>query len=104
MPAWQRPSPSSTPPSLCNAYGSSMTPQTSSLVSHSSSPSTRLLDPGFALTLRPMRYPAFYEMYKDAIRNTWTVEEIDFGIDLNDLRNKLSAADRHLIERLVAFF
>lgn len=51
-----------------------------------------------------MRYPAFYEMYKDAIRNTWTVEEIDFGIDLNDLRHKLTAADRHLIERLVAFF
>lgn len=66
--------------------------------------SSHLLDPGFALTLRPMRYPAFYEMYRDAIRNTWTVEEIDFGIDLNDLRHKLSAADRHLIERLVAFF
>lgn len=65
---------------------------------------SHLLDPGFALTLRPMRYPAFYEMYKDAIRNTWTVEEIDFGIDLNDLRHKLTAADRHLIERLVAFF
>ena len=63
-----------------------------------------LLEPGFALTLRPMRYPVFYEMYKDAIRNTWTVEEIDFGIDLNDLRHKLSAGDRHLIERLVAFF
>lgn len=63
-----------------------------------------LLDPGFALTLRPMRYPTFYEMYRDAIKNTWTVEEIDFGIDLNDLRHKLSAADRHLIERLVAFF
>jgi ribonucleoside-diphosphate reductase beta chain len=76
----------------------------SSLVSHSSSLSTHLLDPGFALTLRPMRYPAFYEMYRDAIKNTWTVEEIDFGIDLNDLRHKLSAADRHLIERLVAFF
>jgi ribonucleoside-diphosphate reductase beta chain len=65
---------------------------------------SHLLDPGFALTLRPMRYPQFYEMYKDAIRNTWTVEEIDFGIDLNDLRHKLSGADRHLIERLVAFF
>ncbi|MBX3712619.1 MAG: ribonucleotide-diphosphate reductase subunit beta [Lysobacter sp.] len=63
-----------------------------------------LLDPGFALTLRPMRYPAFYEMYRDAIRNTWTVEEIDFGIDLNDLQTKLAPADRHLIERLVAFF
>ena len=70
----------------------------------SASTASHLLDPGFALTLRPMRYPQFYEMYKDAIRNTWTVEEIDFGIDLNDLRHKLSAADRHLIERLVAFF
>jgi ribonucleoside-diphosphate reductase beta chain len=63
-----------------------------------------LLDPGFALTLRPMRYPQFYDMYRDAIRNTWTVEEIDFGIDLNDLQHKLTLADRHLIERLVAFF
>lgn len=65
---------------------------------------SRLLDPGFALTLRPMRYPAFYDMYRDAVRNTWTVEEIDFGIDVNDLRDKLTPADRHLVERLVAFF
>ena len=70
----------------------------------SASNTPRLLDPGFALTLRPMRYPAFYEMYRDAVRNTWTVEEIDFGIDLNDLQHKLGAADRHLVERLVAFF
>lgn len=67
-------------------------------------PAARLLDPGFELTLRPMRYPLFYDMYRDAIRNTWTVEEIDFGIDINDLRDKLTPADRHLIERLVAFF
>jgi ribonucleoside-diphosphate reductase beta chain len=32
------------------------------------------------------------------------VEEIDFGIDLNDLQHKLTPADRHLVERLVAFF
>ena len=70
----------------------------------SASTTPHLLDPGFALTLRPMRYPAFYEMYRDAVRNTWTVEEIDFGIDLNDLQHKLGAADRHLVERLVAFF
>ena len=36
---------------------------------------SRLLDPGFELTLRPMRYPRFYEMYRDAIKNTWSVEE-----------------------------
>jgi ribonucleoside-diphosphate reductase beta chain len=51
-----------------------------------------------------MRYPEFYDMYRDAVRNTWTVEEIDFGIDVNDLRDKLTPADRHLVERLVAFF
>ena len=63
-----------------------------------------LLDPGFELTLRPMRYPAFYEMYKNAIKNTWTVDEVDFSLDTTDLRSKMSAADRHLIHRLVAFF
>jgi len=73
------------------------------LVSHSS-PLSTLLSPGYSLTLRPMRYPGFYDMYRDAVRNTWTVEEIDFGIDINDLRDKLTPADRHLVERLVAFF
>jgi Ribonucleotide reductase, beta subunit len=63
-----------------------------------------LLDPGFNLTLRPMRYPRFYEMYRSAIRNTWTVEEIDFQIDLGHLRQRMTPAERHLIERLVAFF
>jgi ribonucleoside-diphosphate reductase beta chain len=63
-----------------------------------------LLDPGFDLTLRPMRYPRFYEMYRGAIKNTWTVEEIDFQIDLGHLRQRMTPAERHLIERLVAFF
>lgn len=70
-------------------------------------PGTRrcaLLDAGFDLTLRPMRYPRFYEMYRAAIKNTWTVEEIDFQIDLSHLTQRMTAADRHLIERLVAFF
>ena len=63
-----------------------------------------ILDPGFDLTLRPMRYPQFFEMYQDAIKNTWTVDEIDFSDDLVDLDRKLVPAERHLIERLVAFF
>jgi ribonucleoside-diphosphate reductase beta chain len=63
-----------------------------------------ILDPGFNLTLRPMKYPIFYEMYKNGIKNTWTVEEIDFSRDINDLRSKMSPAERHLINRLVAFF
>jgi ribonucleoside-diphosphate reductase beta chain len=63
-----------------------------------------ILDPGLSLTLRPMRYPLFFEMFKDGIRNTWTVEEIDFSTDLVDLRSKLTPAEIHLIQRLVAFF
>jgi ribonucleoside-diphosphate reductase beta chain len=65
---------------------------------------TALLDPGFNLTLRPMRYPKFYDMYRSAIKNTWSVEEIDFQIDLSHMQRRLSPADQHLIERLVAFF
>ena len=63
-----------------------------------------LLDPGFNLTLRPMRYPSFYEMYRNAIKNTWTVEEVDFSTDVTDLRAKMTPAERHMINRLVAFF
>ncbi|AWM39921.1 Ribonucleoside-diphosphate reductase subunit beta [Gemmata obscuriglobus] len=63
-----------------------------------------LLDPGMSLTLRPMRYPPFFEMYKDAIKNTWTVDEVDFSTDLADLRGRVTPAERHLIHRLVAFF
>jgi ribonucleoside-diphosphate reductase beta chain len=62
-----------------------------------------LLDPGMDLTLRPMRYPAFYDRFRAAIKNTWTVEEVDLHSDLADLP-KLSAAERHLVSRLVAFF
>ncbi len=63
-----------------------------------------ILDSGMNLTLRPMAYPTFYEMYRNAIRNTWTVEEIDFSTDLVDLRSRMTPAEHHLINRLVAFF
>jgi len=63
-----------------------------------------LLDLGLLLTLRPMQYPVFFEMFKDGIRNTWTVEEVDFSTDLADLRSRLTPAETHLIQRLVAFF
>jgi len=63
-----------------------------------------ILDPGFDLTLRPMKYPVFYDMYRDAIKNTWTVEEVDFSTDTVDLDKRLLPSERHLINRLVAFF
>jgi ribonucleoside-diphosphate reductase beta chain len=43
-------------------------------------------------------------MYRDAIKNTWSVEEVDFATDVGDLRSKLSDAERHMVQRLVAFF
>src|SRR5580700_3159459 len=64
----------------------------------------RLLDPGLCLTLRPMVYPRFFEMYRAAIKNTWTVEEIDFATDVGDLQTKMTPAERHMVHRLVAFF
>jgi ribonucleoside-diphosphate reductase beta chain len=51
-----------------------------------------------------MRYPVFYEMYRNAIKNTWTVEEVDFSTDLVDLEHRLMPSERHLVNRLVAFF
>ena len=63
-----------------------------------------ILDPGLSLTLRPMQYPVFFDMFKDGIKNTWTVEEVDFSTDLVDLRSRLTPAEIHLIQRLVAFF
>ena len=72
-------------------------------MSHANKP-RHLLDPGLCLTLRPMAYPAFFEMYRSAIKNTWTVEEVDFSTDVADLNQRMGEPERHLIHRLVAFF
>jgi len=50
-----------------------------------------------------MKYPVFYDMFNNAVKNTWTVEEVDLGTDVTDLE-KLRPSERHLINRLVAFF
>jgi ribonucleoside-diphosphate reductase beta chain len=71
---------------------------------NSSTRPARILDPGMCLTLRPMAYPTFFEMYKDAIKNTWTVDEVDFATDTLDLQKKMTSAETHLVRRLVAFF
>lgn len=61
-----------------------------------------ILDSELNLTLRPMKYPIFYEMFKSRISNTWAVDEMDFSDDLTDL-NKMTASEKHSIFRLVAF-
>jgi hypothetical protein len=39
-----------------------------------------------------------------AIENTWSVEEVDFATDVGDLKQRMTDAERHLVQRLVAFF
>lgn len=63
-----------------------------------------ILEPGFDLTLRPMKYPQLYDMYLDAIKNTWTVDEVDFSTDIDDLNHRLLPSEKHMVQRLVAFF
>lgn len=63
-----------------------------------------ILEPGFARDLRPMKYPVFFERFKEGVANTWTVEEISFGTDITDIKNKLTPAEKHVVSRLVAFF
>jgi ribonucleotide reductase beta subunit family protein with ferritin-like domain len=41
-------------------------------------------------------------MYHAAMRNTWTVEEVDFSTDAAGLATKLTAVERYLVQRLVA--
>src|SRR4051812_43350452 len=63
-----------------------------------------ILNPELDLTLRPMKYPEFFQLYKDSVKNIWTTEEIDFSVDFEHLREKISPQEAHLIKRLVAFF
>lgn len=63
-----------------------------------------LLSHEIDLTLRPMKYPQFFELYKNSIKNIWTTEEIDFSVDYEHLRDRISPQEAHLIKRLVAFF
>jgi ribonucleoside-diphosphate reductase beta chain len=51
-----------------------------------------------------MRFPVFYDMFRNGIKNTWTVEEVDFQTDLVDLKQRITPAEVHVIQRLVAFF
>lgn len=63
-----------------------------------------ILTPGFSLTLRPMKYPQFYDAFIAAQGNNWSVQEISFNTDITDLREKLTPGERHIVSRLVAFF
>ena len=55
---------------------------------------SKILDPGLCLTLRPMAYPTFFEMYRAAIKNTWSVEEVDFSTDVGDLTQRMGEPEQ----------
>lgn len=63
-----------------------------------------ILDSDTVYTLRPMKYPKFYENYKTGKANNWDVNEVSFNTDMTDIREKLSDGEKHAVGRLVAFF
>jgi ribonucleoside-diphosphate reductase beta chain len=63
-----------------------------------------ILDHELDLTLRPMKYPEFFKLYRASQKNIWTTDELDFSMDFEHLRDKIDPKEAHLIKRLVAFF
>ncbi len=55
------------------------------------------------LTLRPLRYQWAYDLYLQAVANTWFPHEIQLGEDLADW-NKMTEEERHAIEFFISYF
>src|SRR6202008_1562821 len=53
--------------------------------------------------LFPIKYPAFWEMYKKAEASFWTAEEIDLSDDMKHWEN-LNSGETHFISHILAFF
>ncbi len=55
------------------------------------------------MNLHPLRYKWAYDLYNQAVRNTWFPHEIALGEDLEDWR-KMTEDERHAVKFLMAFF
>ena len=55
------------------------------------------------MNLHPIRYQWAYDLYQQAVRNTWFPHEIALGEDLADWR-KMTDDERHAVKFLMAFF
>lgn len=55
------------------------------------------------MNLHPMNYKWAYDLYNQAVRNSWFPHEIPLGEDLVDWRN-MTEDERHAVEFLMAFF
>ena len=54
-------------------------------------------------SLHPIKYRWAYDLYNQAVRNTWFPHEITLKEDLDDWR-KMTEDERHAVEFLMAFF
>ncbi len=55
------------------------------------------------VNLHPLRYPWAYDLYNQAVRNTWFPHEIALKEDLEDWE-KMTDDERHAVSFLMAFF
>lgn len=55
------------------------------------------------MNLHPMHYKWAYDLYNQAVRNSWFPHEIALGEDLADWKN-MTEDERHAVEFLMAFF
>ncbi len=55
------------------------------------------------MQLRPIKYPWAYELYNQAVANTWFPHEIALGEDLGDWK-KMTEDERHAVGFLMSFF
>ncbi len=55
------------------------------------------------MNLHPIRYPWAYDLYNQAVRNTWFPHEIALKEDLEDWA-KMTEDERHAVKFLMAFF
>ena len=53
--------------------------------------------------LAPFKYPWAWEFFLKANRNHWTPLEIGMAQDVHDYQHKLSAAERHVFENVLAY-
>ncbi|GHT91945.1 ribonucleoside-diphosphate reductase subunit beta [Betaproteobacteria bacterium] len=53
--------------------------------------------------LAPFKYPWAWEFFLKANRNHWTPTEINMAQDVQDYHHKLSAAERHMFENVLAY-
>lgn len=55
-------------------------------------------------TLFPIKYQDIFDLYQKSLASFWTVEEIDFSMDVVHWNDKLNDDERYFIKNILAFF